>query len=121
MRDLGQTMERHGYQATFIKIDERDRFALLFSVHTDTRIFLCDHLWTRTGDWCRNLAPGSVIQFTAVPIKYVKRHGHTTGELEVDITLSDVEDVKKVSEIALRKEINEFVEKNDEQERPDND
>ena len=49
------------------------------------------------------MEPGSVITFTAVPIKYVKKHQHTTKQLEVDVTLSDIENIRKVGEIELHK------------------
>jgi hypothetical protein len=49
------------------------------------------------------LEPGSVITFTAVPIKYVKLNQHTTKQLEVDVTLSDIEDMRKVGEVELHK------------------
>ena len=32
MRNLGQTLERHGYQATFIKVDWYGKFALLRTI-----------------------------------------------------------------------------------------
>jgi hypothetical protein len=49
------------------------------------------------------LDPGSVITFTAIPIKYVKQNQHTTKQLEVDVTLSDIEDLRKVGEVEIHK------------------
>ena len=103
MRNLGQTMERHGYQATFIKVDCYGKFALLYAIMDERHIQICDHVWVRVGPWCEQLDPGSVITFTAIPIKYVKLNQHTTHQLEVDVTLSDIADTKKVGEVELRK------------------
>lgn len=103
MRNLGQTMERHGYQATFIKVDYYGKFALLYAIMDERHIQICDHVWVRVGPWCEQLEPGSVITFTAVPIKYVKLNQHTTKQLEVDVTLSDIEDMRKVGEVELHK------------------
>ena len=103
MRKLGQTMERHGYQATFIKVDEHGKFALLYTIMDDRHIQICDHVWVRVGEWCEKLEPGSVITFTAIPIKYVKKNQRTTHQLEVDVTLSDITDLKKVGEVELHR------------------
>ena len=103
MRNLGQTLERHGYQATFIKVDWYGNFALLYTIMDERHIQICDHVWVRVGSWCERLEPGSVITFTAVPIKYVKKNQHTTKQLEVDVTLSDIENIRKVGEIELHK------------------
>ena len=103
MRNLGQTLERHGYQATFIKVDWYGKFALLYTIMDERHIQICDHVWVRVGSWCERLEPGSVITFTAVPIKDVKKTQHTAKQLEVDVTLSDIENIRKVGEIELHK------------------
>lgn len=96
-------MERHGYQATFIKIGFYGKFALLYTIMNERHIQICDHVWIRNGPWCEQLEPGAVITFTAVPIKYIKMNQHTTKQLEVDVTLSDIKSVRKVGEIELHK------------------
>ena len=68
MRNLGQTMERHGYQATFIKVDYYGKFALLYAIMDERHIQICDHVWVRVGE-----------------------------------SLSELESVKKVGEVELRK------------------
>lgn len=115
MRNLGQTMERHGYQATFIKVDCYGNLALLYAIMDERHIQICDHVWVRVGPWCEQLEPGSVITFTAVPIKYVKQNQHTTHQLEVDVTLSDIEDLRKVGEIEIHKVEHELPEESDDQ------
>ena len=46
---------------------------------------------------------GKVITLTAGHIKNGKQNQHTTKTLEVDDTLSDIEDIRKVGEIELHK------------------
>ena len=102
MRNLGQTLVRHGYSATFIKKDEYGKYALLFTIMDERHIQICDHVWVKLGAWCERLEPGDIISFTAIPVRYVKRNPHTSKQLEIDITLSDLEDVKVTASIEIQ-------------------
>ena len=107
MRNLGQTLVRHGYSATFIKVDSYGKYALLYTIMDERHITICDHVWVKVGKWNSRLGPGDVFEFTAVPIKYVKRNQNTTNQLEVDITLSEIKNVKKTGSFEIHhKEMN---------------
>lgn len=102
MRNLGTIHQRNQYKAEIEKFDahgaKKDRVCLINIVDTENKV-ICDHVWVDIGPWLtkKRLIIGDHFTFTAVPIKYVKRNRHTTNQLEVDITLADVEDVKKVT------------------------
>jgi len=93
MRELGPILTRNRYSGTYSCKYQKGK-TMLSNIFDENHIQLCDHIWVKTGKWNKNIAPGSVFSFTAIPIKYVKANVHTTNKLEVDVTLTDIRDVK---------------------------
>ena len=96
MRNLGKILCRNKYKATFSKKDTINggKKIMLSNVFDENLHKLCDHLWVKRGQWSKRLQPGEVLEFTAVPIRYIKTHRNTSNIMEVDYTLTDIQDVK---------------------------
>lgn len=101
IRNLGDTLTPHKYNATFIRAGHsgRVRNALLIMLRDDSDHVLCDHIWVK---WCNafaRMSPGDIISFTATPYRYIKGYSgdkHATSDFAVDVSLKDIRQVRVV-------------------------
>jgi len=95
MRKLGELLTRTVYSGTFVRVGGyRNDKVLIKNLFDSKHCLLCDHVWVRNGGWKQDMTPGTVFTFSAVPIKYVKGNYRTTRQLEVDMTLADIRDIR---------------------------
>ena len=74
MRNLGETLTPHRYEATFVRQGSlgKRKCALLIMLRDDKYHVLCDHLWVYYSHAMERLKAGDLITFTGTPFRYIK-------------------------------------------------
>ena len=98
MRNLGPILTRQQYKGEIQAIDSftQKRVCVINLINTDNKV-IADHVWLDNGQWFDGLHIRDHFTFTAVPVKYIKTNKNSTNELEVDVKLVEIKDVKRVS------------------------
>ena len=99
MRNLGETLTTHKYQATYVRqgTQGKKKSVLLIKLRDEQDHELCDHLWVRYTKQMERLNSGDTLEFTATPIRYIKGYSgnkHEKSDFQTDITLSDIKHIR---------------------------
>ena len=101
MRNLGETLTPHRYEATFVRQGSlgKKKCALLIMLRDDKYHVLCDHLWVYYSHAMERLKAGDLITFTGTPFRYIKGYSgnnHVTSTFSVDVSLKDIKQIRTI-------------------------
>lgn len=101
MRNLGDTLTPHRYEATFVRQGTlgKKKCALFVMLRDDKYHVLCDHIWVYYSHAMERLSAGDVISFTATPFRYIKGYSggnHATSDFSMDVSLKEIKQIRTI-------------------------